>query len=193
MERAHLRVVQVVVRPVKGPRRGSCRSPCRARRRAALARVVQVSFRRPRGRRASGSRERPRQRSHPNHRSNRAAVRSSAAEKIEPMPAPCRSPLRAIEAPVDKRVNAVVSLRTTVLASSRCGDSDADRRCPAPDDDDPDELDELFKEPAGEIPDGEADGTVLVASGTDLTGPVAGSSTWSAGRERCSTAGRASC
>ncbi|MGH3062828.1 MAG: hypothetical protein ACRDMK_00680, partial [Gaiellaceae bacterium] len=39
----------------------------------------------------------------------------------------------------------------------------------------PDELDELFKRsPAGEIPDGEADGTVLVASGTDLTGPVAG-------------------
>ena len=39
----------------------------------------------------------------------------------------------------------------------------------------PDELDELFKQsPAGEIPDGEADGTVLVASGTDLTGPVAG-------------------
>jgi hypothetical protein len=39
----------------------------------------------------------------------------------------------------------------------------------------PDELDELFKRsPAGEIPDGEADGTVLMASGTDLTGPVAG-------------------
>lgn len=38
----------------------------------------------------------------------------------------------------------------------------------------PDELDELFKRsPAGEIPDGEADGTVLLASGTDLTGPVA--------------------
>jgi hypothetical protein len=39
----------------------------------------------------------------------------------------------------------------------------------------PDELDELFRRsPAGEIPDGEADGTVLLASGTDLTGPVAG-------------------
>jgi hypothetical protein len=39
----------------------------------------------------------------------------------------------------------------------------------------PDELDELFRgSPAGEIPDGEADGTVLLASGTDLTGPVAG-------------------
>lgn len=37
----------------------------------------------------------------------------------------------------------------------------------------PDELDELFKRSlAGEIPDGEADGTVLLASGTDLTGPV---------------------
>jgi hypothetical protein len=37
----------------------------------------------------------------------------------------------------------------------------------------PDELDELFKRsPAGEIPDGEAEGTVLLASGTDLSGPV---------------------
>lgn len=38
----------------------------------------------------------------------------------------------------------------------------------------PDELDELFKRsPAGEIPNGEAEGTVLLASGTDLIGPVA--------------------
>lgn len=38
----------------------------------------------------------------------------------------------------------------------------------------PDELDELFREsPAGEIPDGEAEGVVLLAPGTDLQGPVA--------------------
>lgn len=37
----------------------------------------------------------------------------------------------------------------------------------------PDELDELFRQsPAGAIPDGEADGVVLLASGTDLTGPL---------------------
>jgi hypothetical protein len=37
----------------------------------------------------------------------------------------------------------------------------------------PDELDELFRSTtAGEIPDGEAEGTVLLASGTDLAGPV---------------------
>ncbi|HEU4943073.1 MAG TPA: hypothetical protein VFT18_07385 [Gaiellaceae bacterium] len=37
----------------------------------------------------------------------------------------------------------------------------------------PDELDELFRRsPAGAIPDGEADGVVLLASGTDLTGPL---------------------
>ncbi|HET9324886.1 MAG TPA: hypothetical protein VFO03_13490 [Gaiellaceae bacterium] len=38
----------------------------------------------------------------------------------------------------------------------------------------PDELDELFREsPAGEIPDGEAEGVVLLAPGTDLQGPLA--------------------
>ena len=38
----------------------------------------------------------------------------------------------------------------------------------------PQELDELFKRsPAGAVPDGEADGTVLLASGTDLIGPLA--------------------
>jgi hypothetical protein len=38
----------------------------------------------------------------------------------------------------------------------------------------PDELDEVFKQsPAGELPDGEADGTVLVAPGTNLAEPVA--------------------
>jgi hypothetical protein len=37
-----------------------------------------------------------------------------------------------------------------------------------------DELDELFRRsPAGEIPDGEADGTVLVAPGTNLSDPAA--------------------
>lgn len=37
----------------------------------------------------------------------------------------------------------------------------------------PDELDELFRRsPAGAIPNGEADGVVLLASGTDLTGPL---------------------
>lgn len=37
----------------------------------------------------------------------------------------------------------------------------------------PDELDELFRRsPAGEIPNGEAEGTVLLASGTELIGPV---------------------
>jgi hypothetical protein len=36
------------------------------------------------------------------------------------------------------------------------------------------ELDELFRRsPAGEIPDGEADGTVLVAPGTNLADPAA--------------------
>ena len=35
----------------------------------------------------------------------------------------------------------------------------------------PDELDELFRQSlAGEIPDGEADGAVLLASGTELSG-----------------------
>ena len=37
-----------------------------------------------------------------------------------------------------------------------------------------DELDELFRRsPAGEIPDGEADGTVLLAPGTNLSDPAA--------------------
>lgn len=37
----------------------------------------------------------------------------------------------------------------------------------------PDELDELFKRsPAGEIPDGEAEGTVLLAPGTSVAEPV---------------------
>ena len=37
-----------------------------------------------------------------------------------------------------------------------------------------DQLDDLFrKSPAGEIPDGEAEGTVLVESGTQLAGPAA--------------------
>ena len=37
----------------------------------------------------------------------------------------------------------------------------------------PDELDELFRQsPPGEIPDGEADGAVLLASGTQLSAPV---------------------
>jgi hypothetical protein len=37
----------------------------------------------------------------------------------------------------------------------------------------PDELDEVFRQsPAGELPDGEADGTVLVAPGTNLAEPV---------------------
>lgn len=38
----------------------------------------------------------------------------------------------------------------------------------------PDELDQLFRDsPAGEIPDGEADGTVLLVPGTELAEPVA--------------------
>ena len=37
----------------------------------------------------------------------------------------------------------------------------------------PDELDELFRQSlAGAIPDGEADGAVLLASGTELSGPL---------------------
>jgi hypothetical protein len=37
----------------------------------------------------------------------------------------------------------------------------------------PDELDEVFRQsPAGELPDGEADGTVLLAPGTNLAEPV---------------------
>lgn len=37
-----------------------------------------------------------------------------------------------------------------------------------------DELDELFRRsPAGEIPDGEADGTVILAPGTNLSDPAA--------------------
>lgn len=37
----------------------------------------------------------------------------------------------------------------------------------------PDELDELFRQSlAGEIPDGEADGAVLLASGTEISGPL---------------------
>ncbi|MDQ3777962.1 MAG: hypothetical protein M3310_03720 [Actinomycetota bacterium] len=37
----------------------------------------------------------------------------------------------------------------------------------------PDELDEVFKQsPAGEIPDGEADGTVLLVPGTSVAEPV---------------------
>ena len=37
-----------------------------------------------------------------------------------------------------------------------------------------DKLDDLFRaSPAGEIPDGEADGTVLVAPGSSLSGPAA--------------------
>ena len=58
----------------------------------------------------------------------------------------------------------------------------------------PDELDELFKRsPAGEIPDGEADGTVLVASGTDLTGPVAGLVHLVGWKGKVFDRGRASC
>lgn len=38
----------------------------------------------------------------------------------------------------------------------------------------PDELDELFRRSkSGEIPDGEADGTVLIEPGSDLAGPAA--------------------
>ena len=37
----------------------------------------------------------------------------------------------------------------------------------------PDELDELFRQSrAGEIPDGEADGAVRLASGTEISGPL---------------------
>ena len=58
----------------------------------------------------------------------------------------------------------------------------------------PDELDELFrKQPAGEIPGGEAEGTVLVAPGTEIAGPAEEvRSSSSSGRARSSTPTRAS-